>query len=265
MWILHPPDATELTPFATMFGTRGVVEIESQWTARKREIQFFVTVTQRGSKDLNALTSRLHEQVASYVKTVAVGSDTLKAVTTSRNMKHMTIAVLAISLVVGVFSPALIPTLWHLRHGGRTEQEGRLIPVPPGWYASAELFRTVELIKPSLTVFSGAGSARASFGPLPGPPPASPEEFFKRFEDFYRKSRAEMLVRGPFKMGNSGSEAVCMQSLPAQLPGSASFHVSCSEGHGQQNSWEIRVRSTISSRSLVAPGPEDYPPKPSSG
>jgi hypothetical protein len=146
-------------------------------------------------------------------------------VTIRGNMKHMTIAAFAISLVLGVFSPALIPTLWHLRHGDHTEQEGKLIPVPQGWYASAELFRAVELIKPSLTVFSHAGSARAYLGALTGPPPDSEEEFFKRFENNYRKSRANMQLRGPFKMGNSGSEAVCMQSLPAQLPGSA--FVSC--------------------------------------
>jgi hypothetical protein len=141
-------------------------------------------------------------------------------------MKRTLLAVLL--LVIGVFSPALIPLLWHFRHGDVVEYKGKLVPVPRNWYPSVE-FQRLDISQPPLTVFFlwGPAPAWSFLEPLSGPRPTSVEEGYRSFETYYRAYRVTPGndVTGPLRMGHGDGEASCMKQSP--IRGDGSTTVSC--------------------------------------
>jgi hypothetical protein len=143
-------------------------------------------------------------------------------------MKRALLSAFALFLVVGIFSPALMPPLWHLRHGNEVEYKGILVPVPRNWYPSVES-RRLDISQPPLTVFSlwGAPSAWSFLEPVSGSRPASVEENYRSFETYYRAYRVNPGndVKGPLRLGRGDGEASCMKQSP--IRGDGHTTVSC--------------------------------------
>jgi len=131
-------------------------------------------------------------------------------------------------LVVGVFSPALIPLLWHLRYGNVVEYRGLLVPIPRSWYPSLES-RRLEISQPPLTVFSlwDAAPAWSFLEPLSDSRPASVEENYRSFETYYRAYRVNPGndVTGPLQIGRGEGVGSCMKQSP--IRGGGHTTVSC--------------------------------------
>jgi hypothetical protein len=141
-------------------------------------------------------------------------------------MKRILLA--ALLLVLGVFSPALMPLLWHLRHGDVVEYEGKLVPVPRNWYPSAGS-RRLDISQPPLTVFFlwRPTAAWSFLEPLSGPRPTSVEGGYRSFETYYRAYRVAPGndVTGPLRTGTGDSEATCMKQ--SSIRGDGRTSVSC--------------------------------------
>lgn len=137
----------------------------------------------------------------------------------SQNVKRAVLLVTAISLVLAVFSPAVMPLLWHLRYGYALEYRDKIVLVPGGWYPRTQ-FRGLDISKPALTVFSlGSPPPAWSFlSPLSVAPSRSVEETYRSFETYYRAYRAtsDNAVTGPLRMGHGNAEATCMEQSSIQ-------------------------------------------------
>ena len=70
-------------------------------------------------------------------------------------MKRTLLPAAALLLVLGIFSPALIPVLWHLRHGNVVAYKGKLVPVPRNWYPRVESQRLEICTASAYSVFFG--------------------------------------------------------------------------------------------------------------
>lgn len=146
-------------------------------------------------------------------------------------MKRFVLCAITVLLVLAVFSPALTPLLWHLRHGELVELYGKQVPVPRYWYAEVGI-RKVDLVKPPLTIcyllFYQPPPVWSFIGPLSSEPSSLPvEEVYKSFEVNYRAHRvsSDYDVTGPVRIGNGKSNAVCMKQ--SRIQGKEHSMVSC--------------------------------------
>ena len=138
-----------------------------------------------------------------------------------QNLKRGALVVLAIMLPLGVFSPALVPVLWHLRHGDVVEYRSKRFPVPRNSYAELG-HHSIEVTRPRLTVFSSRTPPVAwiVITPLANTQSGSTEDLYQRFETYYRAYRvdADDDVEKPIRLRNGEFDAVCMKKSPIKFP-----------------------------------------------
>ena len=143
-------------------------------------------------------------------------------------MKAVALSAAALLLVAGAFSPAIMPLSWHLRHGDVIEYQGKLVPVPQGWYPKVES-RHLDISKPPFLIFSvdRPPPAWSVLEPLSDTRPLSVEETYRSFETYYRAYGVSPrnTVTGPLRIGRGESEASCMKQSPIQ--GAEHTNVSC--------------------------------------
>ncbi len=132
-------------------------------------------------------------------------------------MKRVIIITLLILVPLGVFSPGLVSSLWHARHGNNIEYAGKRIPVPLRWYAHIES-HSVQLSKLPSTVFflSEPYPVWSFLEPSPGQVTSSnsQEEIYKSFVNAYWTLRPKNgdVVSGPIRIAAIEGEAICMKS-----------------------------------------------------
>jgi hypothetical protein len=171
----------------------------------------------------------------------------------NRSMKRFAMLAASVSLVLAVFSPSLRPLLWHLRYGDTIAYEGKRVPVPRYWYPKLE-FRSLEISKPPLTVFSlvGPPPVWSFLKPLYGARPNDVEATYRSFETYYRAAVVPGNVVGkPVRIGKGQSEADCMQQSPMIGENIRAFRVSCSRGRGWVSLSDARTRWIIFSKSFA--------------
>jgi hypothetical protein len=132
-------------------------------------------------------------------------------------MKRFALAIVAGVLLLVIFSPPVMPLYWHLRYGEAMEFQGRRVPVPRHWYPKRE-FRSLDLVKPPLTVFSlvNPPPVWSFIGPLGGAPPVNVDEAYRSFETYYQENavRTEQIMSEPMRIGNGEYQSVCIKRSP---------------------------------------------------
>ncbi len=138
-----------------------------------------------------------------------------------RKLKSVLLFGLSVLLVLGCFSPRVVPVIWHVRNGDRVEFQGKRITVPKGWYPDEILYYNISFSKPRLTIFSDSPAAlSASFSVVPYKNAETREVIEQGREAAWRHEYAGVDYKtAPTKLFVNEADGFCMMHSPRKYPG----------------------------------------------
>src|SRR5580704_11504882 len=136
--------------------------------------------------------------------------------------KRFFLITLPILLLLCLISPALYALIWHIQHGNRIIFNGTEAEIPRGWVATSREHRNLTFVKFPVIVFGLRRSTSGfSLGQVPTSAPHDPEELYRSWVsvNWSLWNGGGGVVKGPFPIGASGKEIVCMTSFPNAASG----------------------------------------------